>query len=39
VKDGNRRILKLSLAMKRREWFMGLWDKTLNFSLPVKLET
>ena len=39
VKDGNRRILKLSLAMKRREWFMALWDKTLNFSLPVKLET
>lgn len=39
VKDGNRRILKLSLAMKRREWFLGLWDKTLNFSLPVKLET
>jgi hypothetical protein len=23
VKDGNSRILKLSLAMKRREWFRG----------------
>ena len=39
VKDGTRRILKLSLAMKRRGWFLGLWDKKLNFSLPVKLET
>jgi hypothetical protein len=39
VKEGSRRILKLSLAMKRREWFLGLWDKTSNFSLPVKLET
>ncbi len=25
VKSGNSRILKLSLAMKRREWFKGLW--------------
>jgi len=24
VKNGNRRILKLSLGMKRRLWFMGL---------------
>ncbi|OFY14281.1 MAG: hypothetical protein A2X11_10720 [Bacteroidetes bacterium GWE2_42_24] len=24
TKDGNSRILKLSLAMKRREWFTGL---------------
>ena len=39
VKDGNRRVLKLSLAMKRRDWFLRLWRKTLNFSLPVKLET
>jgi hypothetical protein len=37
VKDGNRRILKLSLAMKRREWFLGLWDKTSRFSLPVTI--
>jgi len=35
VKEGNNRILKLSLAMKRREWFLGLWDKTLQFSMPV----
>lgn len=35
VKEGNNRILKLSLAMKRREWFLGLWDKTAQFSMPV----
>lgn len=38
VKDGTRRILKLSLSMKRREWFLGLWDKTSRFSLPVTLD-
>ncbi|HYA13971.1 MAG TPA: IS1380 family transposase, partial [Syntrophales bacterium] len=27
VKEGNSRILKLSLAMKRRAWFLGLWGK------------
>jgi hypothetical protein len=35
VKEGNHRILKLSLAMKRREWFLGLWNKTSQFSMPV----
>jgi hypothetical protein len=25
VKNGNQRIPKRSLAMKRREWFTGLW--------------
>lgn len=39
VKDGNSRIVKLSLAMKRREWFLGLWNKKSLFSLPVKMET
>jgi len=28
IKRGNNRILKLSLAMKRREWFSGLWSQT-----------
>ena len=28
IKDGNERILKLSLAMKRRSWFEGLWSYT-----------
>jgi hypothetical protein len=31
IKEGNSRILKLSLTMKRREWFMGLF--TTNFFL------
>ena len=35
IKEGNTRILKLSLAMKRREWFVGLWDKSRSFVLPV----
>jgi len=28
VKNGNQKILKLSLAMKRRKWFLGLWNST-----------
>lgn len=35
VKEGNSRILKLSLSMKRREWFTGLWKAASAFSLPV----
>ena len=35
VKDGNTKILKLSLAMKRREWFNGLWSTYENFVWPV----
>ena len=35
IKEGNRNILKLSLAMKRREWFSGLWDNSKVFSIPV----
>lgn len=34
IKDGNSRILKLSLAMKRRTWFMGLWNKSSAFEWP-----
>jgi hypothetical protein len=37
VKEGNHRILKLSLAMKRRSWFLGLWGKTSQFVLPIPL--
>ena len=39
IKEGNSRILKLSLTMKRREWFLGLWDKTSLFFLYVNLIT
>lgn len=35
VKEGSNHILKLSLAMKRRAWFLGLWNKTSQFSMPV----
>jgi hypothetical protein len=28
-----------NIAMKRREWFLGLWDKTSALPLPVILET
>jgi len=34
TKNGNDRILKLSLAMKRRSWFEGLWSSTNLFSWP-----
>lgn len=34
TKNGNGRILKLSLAMKRRSWFEGLWSTTNLFSWP-----
>lgn len=34
IKNGNQRILKLSLAMKRREWFTGLWMNTNNIKSP-----
>lgn len=34
VKEGNKRILKLSLVMKRRQWFRGLWEQAHKFSLP-----
>jgi hypothetical protein len=39
VKDGNSRILKLSLAMKRREWFKGLWSSSNYRSWPFVVET
>lgn len=37
TQHGNRRILKLALAMKRRSWFMGLWERTNLFHWPVIL--
>ena len=35
VKNGSQRILKLSLAMKRREWFTGIWNCNKTFELPL----
>lgn len=34
IKKGNQTILKLSLAMKRRESFKGLWEQSRNFIWP-----
>jgi hypothetical protein len=39
TKHGNQRILKLSLAMKRREWFTGLWTNASNFSTPCVFDS
>ena len=38
IKRGNNRILKLSLAMKRREWFTGLWSQTNLMFWPFTTE-
>ena len=35
IKKGNSKILKLSLSPKRRQWFLGLWDNSRQFTLPV----
>jgi len=35
VRDGNQIILKMALTLKRREWFIGLWEKSRAFSFPV----
>jgi hypothetical protein len=39
VKSGNSRILKLSLAMQRREWFKGLWASSSYIKLPMALSS
>ena len=35
TKSGNSKILNLALEPKRRQWFLGLWEKSRQFSLPV----
>lgn len=39
VKNGNQRILKLSLALKRREWFTGLWMNVNSFKTPCVVKS
>jgi len=34
IKENNKFILKLSLNMKRREWFIGLWNQSNQGSVP-----
>ena len=36
-KINNKYTLKLSLNMKRREWFAGLWNQSNQVNLPFKL--
>jgi len=36
IKEGNQKILKLSLAMKRRESFRGLWTQSNEFNWPFE---
>ncbi len=35
VQNGNQVILKMSLPLKRRQWFIGLWEKSRTFSFPA----
>lgn len=39
IKNSISRILKLSLQMKRREWFTGLWSSTELMSWPFVVKT
>lgn len=39
IKEGNAKVLKLSLAMKKRAWFNGLWDRSNDVSSPYSFST
>jgi hypothetical protein len=34
IKESHSKILKLSLAMKKREWLTGLWQRSNDFDWP-----
>lgn len=36
VTQGRKDILKLCVAMRKREWLEGLWDRSKTFELPVR---
>jgi hypothetical protein len=36
TKNGNAKILNLALISKRRQWFLGLWDNSKTFAIPVQ---
>lgn len=36
TKDSRKKIINLAVAMRQREWFEGLWDRSRTFTLPVK---
>ena len=33
--EGRKQVLKLAVAMRQREWFEGIWDKSKSFDLPI----
>ncbi len=35
TKNGNQKLLNLSVNMKRRKWIKGVWENTQNFSRPL----
>ena len=37
IRNGSQGVLKLAPAMKRRNCFMGLWERSQSFSYPVVL--
>jgi len=34
TKNGNQKLLQMSLAMKRRKWIEGIWQNSQKFSWP-----
>ena len=39
VKQGNKRILKMSVPLKRRQWFDGLFENIRRSELPISIRT
>lgn len=37
--EGRQPLLKLAIAMQKREWISGLWDQSKQFALPVHFAT
>jgi hypothetical protein len=33
--EGRKNVLRLAVAMRQRQWFEGVWDKSKSFDLPV----
>ena len=33
--EGRKEVLRLAVAMRQRQWFEGVWDKSKSFDLPV----
>ena len=33
--EGRKDVLRLAVAVRQRQWFEGVWDKSKSFDLPV----